>query len=87
MWLADPMSGRGGRPGKGQRDQHTVRPPLEFGQEIRERAVADGYDISDWYVLLAARELGREQYAPAPKSAHPELPLDLERSQHLAQSA
>lgn len=79
--------GHGGRPSKGPRDQFTARPALPVGEAVRARAAELGYELSDFVTLLLAREVGMEEYAPAPKHG-PAQGVLLERgAARLAKSA
>lgn len=81
-WLAAHMAvkrGRGGRPGRGERDQLLARPPMPVGDAFRDRAEALGISISDYMSALIAREVGLGDMAPMPKGPKQQTaPLELE---------
>lgn len=68
-----------GRPSKGARDQFSVRPAVEVGLVLRQRAFEAGMFPAEYAAALLCESLGMSEYAPAPSLIDPdqrELPLD-----------
>ena len=55
-----------GRPSKGERDAILAKPPLAFGEILKERAEQHGMSYGDYLVALAAEALQMPQFAPRP---------------------
>lgn len=68
-----------GRPSKGARDQFSVRPAVEVGLVLRQRAFEAGMFPAEYAAALLCESLGMSEYAPSPSLIDPdqrELPLD-----------
>jgi hypothetical protein len=65
---------------KGERDAMMIRPDIEVGHAVRERAREAGMTISDFVSMLLAREVDMPERAPSspPPRADQELPLEEE---------
>lgn len=67
-----------GRPSKGARDQFSVRPAVEVGLVLRQRAFEAGMYPAEYAAALLCEAMGMPEYAPAPSLIDPEqreLPL------------
>ena len=67
-----------GRSSKGARDQFSVRPAVEVGLAIREKAHAAGMYPAEYCAAVLCEVMGMPQYAPTPSLSdadQPSLPL------------
>jgi len=67
-----------GRPSKGARDQFSVRPAVEVGEVLREKARAAGMYPGEYCAAVLCEAMGMPEFAPAPSladSGQPSLPL------------
>lgn len=66
----DPMA----QPHKGNRDQFMVRPPIEVGKIIRDRALAAGVPYGDYISAILCEYVGLNHLGRVPLSQE-ELPV------------
>lgn len=67
-----------GRPSKGARDQFSVRPAVEVGDVLREKARAAGMFPAEYCAFVLCEAMGMPEYAPTPSlisADQPSLPL------------
>ena len=67
-----------GRPSKGARDQFSVRPAVEVGEVLREKARAAGMYPAEYCAAVLCDAMGMPEYAPTPSlvdTDQPSLPL------------
>lgn len=58
--------GNVGRPSKGERDNITAKPPVDFAKILKENAKKAGLTYGEYLVQLAAERLDMLEFAPRP---------------------
>ncbi|MBS3183457.1 hypothetical protein [Leucobacter manosquensis] len=67
------------QPSKGERDQFTVRVPVDFAKILTQKAEEEGFRYtSEFFIELAARALDLPQFSPV----HKENQLDMLKEVH-----